>query len=92
MPGESIFLKVGANNLHELSCSERTRTKIAKVVLIKFYKLKGIEGPIEIETLALFAKELLEEIPSGNLVFPYAILNDWFERLKLNSVPMSVCV
>lgn len=37
MPGESIFLKVGANNLRSISCEERTTKKIAREVLMKFY-------------------------------------------------------
>lgn len=92
MPGESIFLKVGASNLHAIRCEERTNIKIAREVLMKFYKLKGIDGSVDSATLSIFVEELLEELPPGNLVFPFSELNDWFERLKLNCVLISACM
>lgn len=92
MPSESIFLRVGANNLHNIRCDERTNIKIAREVLMKFYRLKGIDGLPDATTLAMFVDELLQELPPGNLVFPFSELNDWFERLKCNSVLISACI
>jgi hypothetical protein len=73
-------------------CDERTGMKIARAVLNKFYRLKGIEGSVDLAVISTFAQELLEEIPPGELIFPYSELNEWFSRLKLNSIHVSACV